>query len=432
MWWFAYPRLAPYFSSPKYTGDIYVRVKSTDLGSSSQRASDPAFHGQAEGKRFSEFSLPIQGKKGSADGRHESPSRWKFVRQPDVNNSFRSCPRAAAERLCPVPRSFDVPQQPPFSGLPPPVTNSVDSGLGMAPSLASKPDLSLFPPRYHNQCPKVSRSYSVSVGTPTVAPSTASSGVLPGGSSGPGLPQYHSQCPKVRRTFEVTTEGPQGKDPLPSPGARYHNQCPKVIKSIEISSSTPAPHRTALLPFPPAVHAPILRADGCTYTTTISSPTEPPPSPVPGLPPPPWTPSNARDADNGQPPSWRRTFLFSKSTWSDSTASRRGSSSPHARALCRRRTGDHETRRALLLAVYPLTYVVVCMPAVVQCLLEARGVGVSARVAGGLVGTREYFGLASAVVFAVVERRRLRVLLGLGGDAPRGPGGKGSFESEDV
>lgn len=388
IWWLFYLRLAPFFSALwKAVGGEYVQVEPTSPGPKGQGPSDAGFLGQSEGKRHSEFSLPIQGKKRPTEGRRESLSRWIYVRQPGVNNSYTSCPRAAAERLCPVPRSFDVPQPPSFAGLPPLTSGLVDSDRETAPtSLGSIAQLSPSP-RYHNQCPRVAKSFSVSVGSPIAAPSTASSGTLPQGN--------------------------------PGPGARHHYQYPKIARSIGLSSSASAPRSDPTPPPPPPPLPPALtlRADGCNNTTLIYSPPDPWPSPVPGLPPPPWTPSNAAPASSGggDHPSRRRTFLFSKSTWSESTPSRRVSSAPAREGSAGPLARDH--RRALLLAAYPLAYVVLSLPAVVQCFLEARGgTGVSPRVDGALVGTAQYVGLANAVTFAVAEGWRWRRT----GDRPGG------------
>lgn len=219
------------------------------------------------------------------------------------------------------------------------------------------------------------------------------------------VPNYHSQCPKVKQTFEVSVDTPRET----RPGPNYHNQCPKVTKTVSVLPSGPS------LPKPPSF---ILRPDICTTKTTIiTAPKEPPPSPTPGLPPPPWSPEVKSQR--------RKTFLLSRSTWSDSTPSQH---SPSTRDGAK---NDREVRRMLLLNAYPLAYFILSLPWMVNCFIEAQGhESHYQRAMHVLLGLPQYLGLVNAIIFSVNEwlkniRRKARTA-----DIRRVTDEKGSLDSD--
>lgn len=192
------------------------------------------------------------------------------------------------------------------------------------------------------------------------------------------VPKYHSQCPKVKQTFEVSVDTPRET----GPGPNYHNQCPKVTKTVSVLPSGSS------LPKAPSF---ILRPDICTTKTTIiTAPKEPPPSPTPGLPPPPWSPEVKSQR--------RKTFLLSRSTWSDSTTSQ---PAPSTRDVAK---NDREIRRMLLLNAYPLAYFILSLPWMVNCFIEAQGhESHYQRAMHVLLGLPQYLGLVNAIIFSVNE-----------------------------
>lgn len=219
------------------------------------------------------------------------------------------------------------------------------------------------------------------------------------------VPNYHSQCPKVKQTFEVSVDTPREA----RPGPNYHNQCPKVTKTVSVLPSGSS------LPEPPSF---ILRPDICTTKTTIiTAPQEPPPSPTPGLPPPPWSPEVKSQR--------RKTFLLSRSTWSDSTTSHH---SPCTRDVAK---NDREIRRMLLLNAYPLAYFILSLPWMVNCFIEAQGQESHyQRAMHVLLGLPQYLGLVNAIIFSVNEwvknmRRKARTA-----DFRRVTDEKGSLDSD--
>lgn len=192
------------------------------------------------------------------------------------------------------------------------------------------------------------------------------------------MPKYHNQCPKVKHTFQISVDSPQETRPGPS----YHNQCPKVTKTVSISPSGPILPRTPSLTLRPEIC--------CSETTIITAPKESPPSPIPGLPPPPWS--------LGAKEQRRKTFLLSRSTWSDSTTSRDSPSAADAANNAR------EIRRTLLLNTYPLAYFVLSLPWMVNCFMEAQGhTPHDSRVLHALLGLPQFLGFVNAIVFAVNE-----------------------------
>lgn len=203
------------------------------------------------------------------------------------------------------------------------------------------------------------------------------------------MPNYHSQCPKIKHSFEVSVDPPQET----RPGPNYHNQCPKVTKTVSISPSGPVMPRTRSLTHQPEIY--------CTKTTIITAPREPPPSPTPGLPPPPWSPE-AREQR-------RKTFLLSRSTWSDSTLSQHIPSADDAAK------SEREIRRTLLLNAYPLAYFILWMPWMVNCFMETQGhTPENMRAMEALLGLPQYLGLINAIIFAANEflktmRRNVRI-----------------------
>lgn len=211
-------------------------------------------------------------------------------------------------------------------------------------------------PTYHSHCPTVQHTLEVSTDTPQ--------------ETRPG-PNYHNQCPKVTKTVSVSPSGPN-----------YHNQCPKVTKTVNVSPSRPS------LPKSPPL---ILRPDICsTKTTIITAPREPPPSPTPGLPPPPWSPEIKLQR--------RKTFLLSRSTWSDSTKSQ------HFPSTSEVAKNDRETRLMLGLNAYPLAYFILLLPWMVDCFIEAQGYESNhPRAMHVLLGLPQYLGLVNAIIFCVNE-----------------------------
>lgn len=238
-------------------------------------------------------------------------------------------------------------------------------------------------------------------------------------------PHYHNQCPKVTRAVDVSS--------APS-GPSYHNQCPKVTRSVDIVASTPADAKQSTQPSAPdsafalsspsprtpSLPSPIrLRPDPCASITTITSPLCPPPSPTPGLPPPPWS---HETGPGGATSPRRKTFLLShSSTWSDWTpsttssasstpgrrlkhiSSNRGSANNASAAASAVEGGRRPAERALFpLAAFPLAYAVLSFPGVVQSLMEVSGAR-DDHAAAMMVGVGQYVGLAHAVTFGAIE-----------------------------
>lgn len=190
--------------------------------------------------------------------------------------------------------------------------------------------------------------------------------------------KYHSQCPKVNHTFELSVNASLET----TAGPNYHSQCPKVTKTVSISPTGSSMPRT-----PPL----ILRPDVCsTKTTIVTAPREPPPSPTPGLPPPPWSAEAKQQR--------RKTFLLSRSTWSESTISQHSPSSSDATKT------EREIRRTLLLNAYPLAYFILSLPWMVNSYMEVQGSPLQDRRAmNALLGLPQYLGLVNSIIFAVNE-----------------------------
>lgn len=191
-------------------------------------------------------------------------------------------------------------------------------------------------------------------------------------------PGYHNQCPKVRQTFELSVDTRQET----GTGPNYHNQCPKVTRTVSIvpsGSSTPKP--------PPL----ILRPDvWSTKTTIATAPGEAPPSPTPGLPPPPWSSKIKQQR--------RKTFLLSRSTWSDSTVSQEP---PFNNDETK---NEREIHLTLLLNAYPVAYFILLLPWMVNCFMEVEGdMPQDWRAMHVLLGLPQYLGLVNAMIFAVNE-----------------------------
>lgn len=185
---------------------------------------------------------------------------------------------------------------------------------------------------------------------------------------------------------------PQGSKPAPGP--RYHSQCPKVRTSVLISPSEPKV---------PQSPSPTHQAPALGNKTSISSIANlPPPLPTPGLPSPLWSTETTSER--------RKTFLLSRSTWSDTTESRRLRAVDTGEAAAQ---NDREIHRMLLLLAYPLAYFVLWLPWMVNEFMEACGSVAGDPIAmAALVGLPQYLGLVHATVFAVNEvlmnKRRAR------------------------
>lgn len=276
-------------------------------------------------------------------------------------------------------------------------------------------------PRYHNQCPKVTRSVNVST------------------SSKPG-PNYHSECPLVKRSVSVSVDQAISVDTNTNAGPRYHNQCPKVTRSFKLSTTGPdggpLPQVATTKPLPPP---PVLLPHECkTETTVITSPMAPPPSPTPGLPPPPWSPATASPSSRIQ---FKRPAFLSRSTWSDSSRSTQMHhpitpwGDPHNAPLTSRllsatedflrrclsfvaglrdwytyedseidinATSTREIRRALFLNAYPLAYILLWLPGIVDRFMQADGVQpINSRAMAALQSCTQLIPLANALTFGV-------------------------------
>lgn len=345
-----------------------------------------------------------------------------------VQRSFEVSLTASDEQPEPSPEAHCHSQRPKLT-LPVETTRS-------SPSETMNP---LSMPRYEVHCPKTKRFFEVSAEqvqrlnaksgpnyhgqSPRVTPSVEGSGT-------PSGPNYHSQCPKITQSVEVvsssTRPGPNYHRQCPKvtqpvdvssvqSGPNYHSQSPKVTQSVDIVSSTDIrdsydklspkmPRRVSLAP--PVSPMAVLSPTYTTKTTISTSPYEPPPSPTLGLPPPPWV--------EEQTGARRKTFLLSKSTWSESTMSKNGRHRDRASKddMSRAAEAESEIRKTLLLNAYPLAYVVLWMPAVVGYFLQARGSAHGDTPAMNvLVGLSQYLGLANAITFAVHEviRRKVRL-----------------------
>lgn len=336
------------------------------------------------------------------------------------------------DHQCPkVPRSFGV---------------TVDQGRGNS---EEEPG-----PRYHNQCPKVTRSVNVS---------TSQAG-----------PNYHSECPLVKRTISVSVDPmrrPQDADTDASP--RYHSQRPKVKRSFQVSyaghGARPSCEISAAKPLPPPPPA-LLVHKFKTETTILTSPMDPPPSPTPGLPPPPWSPTVNTPGSRIQ---FKKPAIFRKSTWSDSSHSSRNLDpvTPWATVTTRKATlssriknvsqglrsrcssvvtnlrgfthdindyddddgtassaSEREVRRALLLSAYPLAYVILWLPWVVERFMEAEGVQAgSSRAMAALLACPQWIPLANALALGVSVYLRGRA--GRRRRSGSGPGSLGQASS---
>lgn len=464
----------------------------------------------------SEFSLPIQGPARCLDKKTETIFRWVYVRHPGLIGSLKDIrsplprpvtsprpslplhyahgdvcpwetvrdarappPPASKHRSSPLLRTAQVAVRKPtvhqpqrlyrrayqaeFRGpvVPQALSTDAKEEMKVVTSEVQKPA-----PRYHRECPKITKSYDVSV-EPSAPPSTASSNTLPQGPSLQGRLLHHSSNSKGTRSFSLPiasvveqTEPPVPplRQGFPDSTPRYHNQCPKVTQSFDVSmSDQPPPPPTNVVPgevvslrqsnveratsslrwlltscvssdesaatqsdqnMPPKEHtffvedasavsekpvtvketakphrsyqtfkrsfdltknslrdlppissqprhtvpkasspqpvkiftslppqSPTLRPEPVHTTTTITSiPTAPPPPPTPGLPPPPWnfpaSPHTTTTGGNNNNTTTtttttggtrRKTFLLSRSTWSDTTPSSSASSPPRSR-----------------------------------------------------------------------------------------------------
>lgn len=191
-------------------------------------------------------------------------------------------------------------------------------------------------------------------------------------------PNGCSQLPKAEHSLELSVDSPRGT----RPGPNYHSQCPKVTKTVSICPSRPDLSRPPSLAHQPEMF--------CTRTTISTAPGEPSPSPTLGLPPPPWAPQFKKQH--------RKTFLLSRSTWSDLTLSRH----PPPTGDAVKNAG--EIRRMLLLNAYILVYFIIWLPWIVNCFMEAQGhTPEDPRAMHALLGLPQYFGLVTAVIFAITE-----------------------------
>lgn len=313
-------------------------------------------------------------------------------------------------------------------------------------------------PQYHNQCPKVTRSANVS---------TSQAG-----------PNYHSECPLVKRTINVSVDSmSQPQDTDADASSRYHNQRPKVKRSFPFSSAghsmRPSCELSTAKPLPPPPPA-LLAHKFKTETTILTSPMDPPPSPTPGLPPPPWSPTVNTSGSRIQ---FKKPAIFRKSTWSDSSHSSRNLDpvTPWATVTTRRATltsriknvsqglrsrcsyvvanlrkfthdiddyddededddgtassaPEREVRRALLLSSYPLAYVILWIPWVVERFMEAEGVqAVNSRAMAALLACPQWIPLANAVALGVSVYLRGRA--GRKGRSGSEPGSLGQTSS---
>lgn len=297
-------------------------------------------------------------------------------------------------------------------------------------------------PRYHNQCPKVTRSVDVS--------------------SSQAGPNYHSECPLVKRSVMVSIDPANRPDNIADASPQYHNQCPKVKRSFTVSFAgqtvSPArqvsPTRPLLLPPPPQ---PALLPK--TETTILTSPLAPPPSPTPGLPPPPWSPAVT---SSGSKIPFKKPAIFRRSIWSDSShsshnldpvtpwattprptiASRIQEVTEHFRCHCSsilvslrsvRIHGDdedtfgvdydsstlsseREMRSALLLNAYPLPYIILWLPSIVDRFMEAESAQPgNSRVMAALQACTQWIPLANAMTLGLSLYLRWRVGQGRAG-----------------
>lgn len=283
-------------------------------------------------------------------------------------------------------------------------------------------------PHYHNQCPKVTRSVNVS--------------------SSQAGPNYHSECPLVKRSVSVSIDPVNQPDNVPDTNPRYHNQCPKVTRSFVVSSAgqaaRPSSQHSPTKPIPqPPPPPPALLPK--TETTILTSPMAPPPSPTPGLPPPPWSPAVTSPGSRIQ---FKKPAIFRKSTWSDSSHSSRNldpvtpwDTTPKPTIASRIKdatesfryrcssiftslrvgstdSGDDETddddngrhtscserqmRSVLLLNAYPLAYIILWLPGIVDRFMEAEGVQPgNSRAMAALQACTQWIPLANALTLGL-------------------------------
>lgn len=371
---------------------------------------------------------------------------------PHYHNQCPKVTRTIGISVDPVSTAALVPREegsgPNYHNQCPKVTRTIDVSTvnSSTPSLPSSSDSQ--GPHYHQECPKVQRSFSLKVDR-----SEKNSEAEPG-------PRYHNQCPKVTRSVTLSSSrqtGPNYHNQCPlvkrslsvsinpvdqlslstdSTGPRYHNQCPKVTRTVRLSSSgdplNPSAPPLVLLPGPHQFK---------TETTVVTSPMAPPPSPTPGLPPPPWSPAVAGSGSRIQ---FKRPALFSRSTWSESSHSSRirGPSSPwsetsmaaitnrvriitqdlrsrYSSALSTLRDDEgtdtdndtedgsdisagREVRRALLSNLYPLLYILFWLPYMVHHFMDAQGVHADhPRALAVMEGMSEWIPLANTLTLGI-------------------------------
>lgn len=362
------------------------------------------------------------------------------------------------------------------------VTRSIDRITSPSPLHSEAPG-----PHYHNQCPKVTRMINISVAQAS-PPLSSTRTEVPGPqtrqqqsskaehsvnvSTSQAGPNYHSECPLVKRSVSVSSD-PMTPNANSDASPQYHNQCPKVVRSVQVTSSSAAAGHSARPPCPvspskplPPLPPALLTHGFKTETTILTSPTDPPPSPTPGLPPPPWSPAANRPSSSSRI-QFRKPAIFNKSTWSDSSQSspannrkldpvtattgatrkvtftslmQNATQGWFSRGRCSSSTvssnlrGDEEqgdvattttttttttthdgtassssvpvgqpaVRSALLLNAYPLSYVILWLPWVVDRFMEAEGARSSnARVMAVLLACPQWLPLTNALTLGV-------------------------------
>lgn len=207
MWYYVHCRCAQSFSfrqsgCVRYTLDeTYVRIKSSGHEAVVPRRSTEAPHPtqpaalakpNTEESDFLELTLPIQGLKRSIDGNPETNGLFTHPRHHGRIDSLRPRPLVTTKRTPPGPN-------------------------------------------YHNQCPKVTRSFDVSmaIGAPQLPP-VVSPPSISVNSTGPN---YHRQCPKVTRSYDVSVQSAENRGEYNS-GPRYHDQSLEAANSSYVAANS--------------------------------------------------------------------------------------------------------------------------------------------------------------------------------------------------
>lgn len=203
----------------RYTADeTYNRVKSSDHESIRRPSSEAVFPFRSAAlaklntkeSDLSEFMLPIQGLKRSIDGNADIKSLSANARQHGT---------IATSGLRPSVSAKGTPQ-----GAPP-------------------------GPNYHNQCPKVTRSFDVAMSSS--APQLPVGNFLPSVTADSTGPNYNSQHPKAARSYDNVTQSSEAGNEY-NKRSRYYKHYPKdtntTSSNVLVNPQSPSMASSGTLP----------------------------------------------------------------------------------------------------------------------------------------------------------------------------------------